>query len=146
MVNKFAELFQYNLDCNAAIIDAFQTHAQQLPQKVDVLLCHIISAQQVWNSRILELPSFAPWQMHSTNELHGINHKNYQDSIRIIQDFDLNKTIAYQNTKGLKFEKRIDDILFHVINHGTYHRGQIAMLFRESGVAPLSTDYIFYGS
>ncbi|QLH28398.1 MAG: hypothetical protein HWD63_02710 [Candidatus Parvibacillus calidus] len=36
------------------------------------------------------------------------------------------------------------DIIFHIINHSTYHRGQIAMEFRQSGLEPLNTDYIFY--
>ncbi|WP_209331385.1 DinB family protein [Lunatimonas salinarum] len=30
----------------------------------------------------------------------------------------------------------------HIVNHSTYHRGQIATLFRESGLQPVVTDYI----
>ena len=46
--------------------------------------------------------------------------------------------------KGNLFENKIDDILFHIINHSTYHRGQIMMLFRESGLEPIFSDYIFH--
>jgi len=33
----------------------------------------------------------------------------------------------------------------HVINHGTYHRGQVTMMLRQLGARPTSTDLIqFY--
>ena len=28
--------------------------------------------------------------------------------------------------------------------HGSYHRGQVAMLLRQSGAEPLPTDYIVF--
>lgn len=33
------------------------------------------------------------------------------------------------------------DILLHVVNHGTYHRGQVADMLYELGVFPPATDY-----
>jgi uncharacterized damage-inducible protein DinB len=30
--------------------------------------------------------------------------------------------------------------LQHVVNHGTYHRGQVTTLLRQLGAAPVSTD------
>ncbi|WP_379084396.1 DinB family protein [Pedobacter sp. UC225_65] len=36
----------------------------------------------------------------------------------------------------------VKDILFHVFNHSTYHRAQIATLFKESGITPPVTDFI----
>ena len=35
-------------------------------------------------------------------------------------------------------------MLFHFVNHSTYHRGQIASNLKEHGIEPLVTDYIFY--
>jgi uncharacterized damage-inducible protein DinB len=35
-------------------------------------------------------------------------------------------------------------VLRHVGNHGTYHRGQIATMMRQVGVAPPSTDYFLW--
>lgn len=36
------------------------------------------------------------------------------------------------------------DILHHVVNHGTYHRGNITAMLRQLGYAGASTDYVFY--
>lgn len=43
-----------------------------------------------------------------------------------------------------EFTNTIGDILFHIVNHSTYHRGQIASDFRESDIEPLNTDYIMF--
>lgn len=36
--------------------------------------------------------------------------------------------MLYSNIKGEKFTSTLDDILIHVFNHSTYHRGQVALL------------------
>ena len=40
------------------------------------------------------------------------------------------------------WSSRVGDILMHVLFHSAYHRGQIALQMRASGVAPAYTDYI----
>jgi uncharacterized damage-inducible protein DinB len=42
------------------------------------------------------------------------------------------------------FSNTIKDILFHMINHSTHHRAQIAMDMRNNKLEPLPLDYIFY--
>jgi uncharacterized damage-inducible protein DinB len=53
--------------------------------------------------------------------------------------------IRYKNLKGEWFEDEISGILYHVVNHGTYHRGQITTMLRSLKVETiLSTDIIIY--
>lgn len=33
------------------------------------------------------------------------------------------------------------ELMQHVLNHSTYHRGQVALLLRQLGQAPAATDY-----
>ena len=35
--------------------------------------------------------------------------------------------------KGEEFKNGVEGILFHVVNHGTFHRGQILTMLRELG-------------
>ena len=57
----------------------------------------------------------------------------------------LSSTYAYKNMKGDPFEDRYEDTLFHIVNHGTYHRGQIIIMLREAGETTLpATDLIHY--
>jgi uncharacterized damage-inducible protein DinB len=45
---------------------------------------------------------------------------------------------------GAYHSLKVYRILEHVVNHGTYHRGQIAAMLRQSGHTPPSTDLLFY--
>ncbi len=35
------------------------------------------------------------------------------------------------------------DILFHILNHENYHRGQVVMAFQRLGIDPPNFDYVF---
>ena len=73
-----------------------------------------------------------------------MDRTNHEQSLQILDNVDLDKMIHYNNTKGEASVNSVRDILFHVINHSTYHRGQIATEFRQNGLDPLVTDYIYY--
>ena len=61
---------------------------------------------------------------------------NQEHSLLILDKFDINETINYSNSNGKTFSKVIRDLLFHVINHSTYHKAQIATEFRQNGLDP----------
>ncbi len=62
------------------------------------------------------------------------------------QEMDFSSTtVRYKNLKGDLFEDKVEDMLFHVINHGTYHRGQVTTLLHQLGITKIqSMDIIFY--
>jgi len=57
---------------------------------------------------------------------------------------DLGREIDYRTSDGRAFRSTIEDILLHVALHGSYHRGQIALLIRGGGGEPASTDFIAF--
>ena len=54
----------------------------------------------------------------------------------------LNEEIQYVNFAGESCRYRLGEALFHVANHLTYHRGQIAMQLRQLGRKAVATDYL----
>ena len=56
----------------------------------------------------------------------------------------LEESFTYVNLKGEQSTYRFADILVHVVNHGTYHRGQLGHLLRDLGLTPPSTDYLIF--
>jgi uncharacterized damage-inducible protein DinB len=145
MNSFFKELFEYNHHTNQKLIAAISEHTEQLPEKCAMLMSHMLNAHQIWNSRIARNEaSFGVWDIHPMENWKDINQKNYEHTLLILDKFDLNDMINYTNTKGQTFSNVMRDMLFQVINHYSYHRGQIAVIFRESGLEPLLTDYIFY--
>lgn len=144
MNEKLVELFEYNFFYNEKLIHLMEPEQNRLPEKVFQLFNHILSAHRVWNARILSEPAIHPWERRPFEDLIGINSKNHHETLQILENPNLETFISYQNTGGTNFQNKLEDILFHVINHSTYHRGQIAMLFRESGLTPMVSDFIAY--
>lgn len=144
MKEKLIDLFEYTYHFNAEMIKVIAESRALVDDKTISLINHILNAQQIWNARILGEKTFEVWQINPFESLVEINHTNFLKSIDIIRNFDPDQKIEYQNSRGTKFENTIFEMLFHAVNHSTYHRGQINSLLKQSGLTPLLTDYIFY--
>jgi uncharacterized damage-inducible protein DinB len=144
MKEKLIDLFEYTYHFNKEMITVISENLEKVDEKTISLINHTLNAQQVWNSRVLGEKSFEVWQINPFKNLHEINHQNFQKSIEIIENSDLDQRIEYQNSRGAKFENSVFEILFQAINHSTYHRGQINSLLKQNGIDPVLTDYIFY--
>ncbi len=141
----FNQLFDYNFYCNKKLIEECNK-LENVPERSIKLFSHILNAHHMWNSRILDKPiTYGVWQIHSIEEWEDIHYENQRSSFEITRNAsDFEKRIDYQNTKGRLFTNTLQDMLFHIMNHSTYHRGQIAMDFRDNNLDPLSLDYAFY--
>lgn len=141
----FKDLFAYHHHFNQKLIEEFQKHLSKLPERSFPLFCHILNAHHVWNARILkETEQFKVQQVHSLDQCLEIDEANYQTTLKLLESVNMESMIEYRTSKGEPFTNRAKDILFHVINHTTHHRGQIISDFRHAGIQPLVTDYIFY--
>ena len=145
MKQFFKELFEYSHHFNQNLFDIFIDNTDKTSEKSVKLFNHLLNAHQIWNNRIdPKQLTFGVWELHGTQELKNIDRTNYEQTLQILDTFDLTETINYSNSRGQTFTNNIRDIYFHVINHSTYHRGQIATEFKQYGLEPLVTDYIFY--
>lgn len=52
--------------------------------------------------------------------------------------------LTYRNFKGITWSYPLWRCLMHAVNHGTYHRGQVAMALRQLGAVPPATDFLVY--
>lgn len=142
----FNQLFDYNFYCNKKLIEECGALENKLPQKSMELFSHILNAHDLWNARILgKTPNYDVFEIHQPAQWGDIHYENQRSSFGIVtntEDFD--QRVDYQNTEGRLFITTVQDILFHIINHSTHHRGQISINFRENGLEPLPADYIEY--
>ncbi|HET9314036.1 MAG TPA: DinB family protein, partial [Vicinamibacteria bacterium] len=51
-------------------------------------------------------------------------------------------SLRYRNLQGQEFETPLWQMVQHVANHSTYHRGQLVTMFRQLGAKAVSTDLI----
>jgi uncharacterized damage-inducible protein DinB len=54
------------------------------------------------------------------------------------------QTIAYRTMAGEPFETPLWQLVQHVANHSTYHRGQVVTMLRQLGAKGVSTDLLFW--
>lgn len=116
---------------------------------INKTLFHIWDAELVWLTRlkggvVSEWPS-KKFSGNKAEMLHGFI-KNSTDLHNFISEKEpgfLKQNIAYKSMKGDAYESTVEEILFHVVNHSTYHRGQITTLLHGAGAHQMvSTDLI----
>ena len=148
-------MYEYNIWANERIMN----HLKSLPdgiftKEVDLgfksiaeVIGHMISADEVWFARIKgeSPPSLARTPFTSIEE--ASSYQNIlQTQIReyLISTNDIEKIVNYSNTRGEEFQNSILEIMQHVVNHGTYHRGNISTILNSLGFKGILTDYIAY--
>ena len=72
-------------------------------------------------------------------------NKQWQDWITAAQEHQLQHVFHYQNTKREQFKQPVYQMLFHLFNHGSYHRGQLVTMLRQLGIEKIpTTDFIVW--
>jgi uncharacterized damage-inducible protein DinB len=66
-------------------------------------------------------PDIAAWHEHCQELDHLI-----EAWVTDLNAYDLDSEVRYRNSKGRKFRHPLWQILLHMFNHQTHHRGQIA--------------------
>ena len=145
-LENFRRLFAYDAWGNRAALESLRLATLAPTSRACALVGHLVGAGRLWLDRLNERPaSMEVWPAlpleRCEAEFRELDAawKKYLDGL---ESEDLERKIAYTNTKGERWENTIADVMTHMTLHGTYHRGQIAMLVRESGNAPAYTDFI----
>ncbi|GAA4319073.1 DinB family protein [Pontixanthobacter gangjinensis] len=147
MKDYFKELLEYSHYYNLEIIKKFRDGDLHfiVPDRAVELLSHTLNAQKIWNERLKgNSDNLKVWEVHEINHLETIEEENYQESLHLLKTEDMDRIVEYRNTKGESFQNTVKDIIFHMVNHSTYHRGQIATEFRKQGIDPVVSDFVYY--
>lgn len=139
------DLLQYTYRSNDAVILLLEKNEQKIAGKTITAISHTLNAHHVWINRIEnEKPLYGIWDIHQIGNMGEFNKELLEKSLKIIHNHPLSASITYTNTKGETHQNTVQEILYHIINHSTYHRGQIMAQLREAGIEPVATDYVIY--
>ena len=103
-------------------------------------------AEQVWLNRIngkenpprLALEGeaiFEAWEKVTGEWIAALESRRNEDFHQIFE---------FTNTKGVTHKNNLFEIVVHLIDHASYHAGQVMNAIRAFGHAPGSTNYIHY--
>lgn len=141
----FTDLFQYSHHYNQKLLELLLAHPDKVSDKAKRLMSHILNAHHIWIARINNVPAdVLVWETHDLPALATIDKVNFERSLEVVGRNIWSEVIGYNTSRGEPFSNTVRDILFHIINHSTYHRAQIATELKAAGIDPLITDYIFY--
>ena len=145
MRSLFNQLFDYNFYCNRKIIEKC-TSIEKVPNRSVELFSHILNAHHIWNKRLLDEDwQYDVWHVHEVKDWEDMHYENQRTTFEIITNTDdFTKRVDYKTTEGRIFANELKDILFHIINHSTHHRGQIITDLRKNKIELEQLDYIFY--
>jgi uncharacterized damage-inducible protein DinB len=155
---EICTLYEYDAWANGRTLNACEGLTQeQLTRNlgnsfasVRDTLVHILGAQSIWLERLQGgSPSGMP-KPEGFPDLAAVRARwaeiepQLLGYVRGLSAADLERFHEYRNLKGTQFRDQIGNILQHLVNHGTYHRGQVTTLLRQLGGTPVSTDLIAF--
>lgn len=136
------EVVNYTKVADQCVIELFNQSTTALPE-AERLFSHVLNAQHIWAKRIFGIePLYGVWEIHPKEDFKKISEENFKLIHLALNENTLDQVIHYQNSKGIRYENQIAEILFHLFNHSTYHRGQVVTLLKKAGFEPPVTDYI----
>jgi uncharacterized damage-inducible protein DinB len=112
-------------------------------------LVHIYAADRVWLARF---QGEAP-QAFVTETDYGMAvlendwpalHRKWKAWAGELTDDACRQELSYTDLSGHPWRQPIWELVMHVVNHGTHHRGQVAGFLRSMGHAPPKLDLVHY--
>jgi uncharacterized damage-inducible protein DinB len=153
------QLYQYNQWANRRTLDAcaaltneqFTRDLGSSFKSVRDTLGHIYGAEWIWRERLLgrsasglPSPSEFPDLASLRAKLEEMDREYVEYSSKLTPG-EANRLCVHKNLSGKEFSNPVWQILQHLGNHSSYHRGQVVTLMRQLGVKPSSTGLIeFY--
>jgi|SRR5271167_4212208 len=149
----FLRMFAYDYWANRECLTAMRAgHSVSADASLSAIgrMAHILSAEKLWLERILKQRQSMPvWPsatiddcMALADEMSSAWQHYLAQLATQLPPGSLGEKVEYRNSKGEPWSSRVDDILMHVLFHSAYHRGQIALQMRASGIEPAYTDFI----
>ena len=150
-------LYAYNRWANARLVAAAATLSPELLNRdlavsyrsIFGTLQHILWAEWRWLGR---------WQMRAPAGRDPLECRDLaalrarwtdieREQLEFLQRLtaaDLERPISYDNPPGTRWTYELRHMLQHLVNHSTYHRGQVAAMLRLLDTAPPATDFLVY--
>lgn len=110
------------------------------------MMAHIVATLMLWHDRVSSreprVPVWPEWDLEEISKRLPPALHEWARLIEFLSDGEIDRMVAYTNSKGEQFTSPLRDIVIHVAMHGVHHRGQIAAELSRAGETPAYTDFI----
>lgn len=157
-LDEIRSLFAYNRWATERLLhasrelspDAFARDLGTSHGSVRGTLVHTLWAEWIWLQR---WRGTSPKRVFAEDEFPDVAaietrwgevERERQSFIAGLADDRLAARTAYINLQGQRWEYPLGHMMQHVVNHSSYHRGQVVTLLRQLGREPPSTDFLLF--
>ncbi len=114
-------------------------------------LLHLWDVESIWWQR-MKLTETQVWQSETfkgslTELIKNLltQSKQWKEWVELATEAAINHEFLYRNSKADQFKQPTHDMLLHLFNHQTYHRGQLVTMLRQAGETNIpNTDLIAF--
>lgn len=158
--NHFVTFAQYNNWANQRLYDACEGLSGEIyfAQRTSAFfgslhgtLNHILVGDRAWMRRLTgegEVPAALDAELYPTfAALRGARTAEDRRILSFVEKLDdagLARTVSYHSMTGGADARPVSELLAHLFNHQTHHRGQAHALLSEIGGEPPPLDLIYY--
>jgi uncharacterized damage-inducible protein DinB len=152
------QLYDYNAWANRRAMEAAEALTPEQFTKplgssfssVRDTLAHIYGAEWIWLERFqgrspASLPDVTQFaNLVSLRERWLEQEARLLGFVRGLTQADLDRAMEYKTLKFGVYRNPLCQSMQHLVNHGTYHRGQVTTLLRQLGAQPILTDLMHF--
>ena len=113
-------------------------------QSIQGTMAHLHFADWIWYTRVADAMDKPAETMDALEREWPALQERWERFCDALSDADLSRAISYRSIRGYDGVATVEQIVMHLVNHGTLHRGQVMGMIRQLGIAPPSTDLIRY--
>ena len=157
-LDAIRELYDYNHWANQRVLsamtpltdDMFTRNMGNSFVSLRDTLAHILGAEWIWLERWLGRSPKALLSASDFPTLQALQRRwpavrlDQNQYIQTLVPDRLNDDVSYTNTRGERYSYALWRQMLHVLNHSSYHRGQVTTLLRQMGAEPAGTDLLVY--
>jgi uncharacterized damage-inducible protein DinB len=153
-LQDISALYEYNRWANGRTLEAAEkldatAFAKDLKNSfpsVRDTLAHILGAEWIWLRRWhgesptkLVVASEYPTAASLRERFLAVDRER-EAFLASLTEARLQQPFDYKDLAGNAMRLPLVQSMQHVVNHGTYHRGQVTTMLRQLGATPVSTD------
>jgi uncharacterized damage-inducible protein DinB len=107
-------------------------------------MAHLHFADWIWYTRVAEPLEKPEATMASLENEWPDLQARWERFVDGLSDADLSRAIPFRSIRGYDAVPTVEQIVLHLVNHGTLHRGQVMGMIRQLGIEPPGTDLMHF--
>jgi len=154
LADQVRSLIDYNEWANAKIFDAadgltdeqLDSRSTASFETIRGSLTHILWAQRIWHARWTRTTADSPDSSTLESIRRGFeeSHNDLREFASGLNDQGAVGSFDYSDSKGIPYRRGLGSLMIHMVNHGTYHRGEVALMLTAMDRSPGDLDYVYF--